>query len=51
MIEISNNQRDQAVRYLQHLSELVKDDDRIKVVNLRRLARRLANQLEKKQAK
>jgi len=51
MIEISNNQRDQAVRYLQRFVELTRSDDSIRVVNLRRMARRLANQLEKKQAK
>jgi hypothetical protein len=48
MIEISNSQRDQAVRYLQRLADMVKDDS-LKAVNLRRLAIRLANQLERKE--
>ena len=50
MIEISNSQRDQAVRLLRYLSHSSSDDS-LKAVNARRLARRLANQLEKKQAK
>jgi hypothetical protein len=48
MIEISNSQRDQAVRYLQRLADMVQDDS-LKAVNLRRLAIRLANQLERKE--
>ena len=48
MIEISNSQRDQAVRYLQAFTELENDNRDIKVVNLCRLARRLAKQLEKR---
>lgn len=51
MVVISNSQRDQSVRYLQHLSELVKDDDRIKVVNLRRLSLKLAKELAKREKK
>lgn len=51
MIEISNSQRDQAVRYLQALAQLMESDNRTKVVNLVRLARRLANQLEKREKK
>ena len=47
MVTISNSQRDAAVRYLQRLADLAQGDD-TKVVNLRRLARRLAKQLEKK---
>jgi hypothetical protein len=41
MIEISNSQRDQAVRYLQALADMESDNRDIKVVNLCRLARRL----------
>lgn len=51
MIEISNSQRDQAVRYLQAFTELENDNRDIKVVNLCRLARRLAKQLEKRDKK
>lgn len=51
MVTISNSDRDRAVRYLQRLAELVKDDDRTKVVNLRRLALLLAKQLEKREKK
>lgn len=51
MIEISNSQRDQAVRYLQALADLESDNRDIKVVNLCRLARRLAKQLEKRKKK
>lgn len=51
MIEISNSQRDQAVRYLQAFTELENDNRDIKVVNLCRLARRLAKQLEKREKK
>ena len=50
MITISNHQRDEAVRYLQRLTDLAEGDDRTSVVNLRRLARRLARQLKKKQS-
>jgi hypothetical protein len=49
MVIISNSQRDEAVRYLQRLAELTEDDGSLKAVNLRRLARRLARQLERKQ--
>jgi hypothetical protein len=48
MVEISNKQRDEAVRYLQHLCSLVQGDD-LRVVNLRRLAMRLADKLAKKE--
>ena len=48
MVEISNAQRDQAVRYLQALADLESDNRSLKVVNLVRLARRLAKQLEKR---
>ena len=48
MIEISNSQRDEAVRYLQALADLESDNRSLKVVNLVRLARRLAKQLEKR---
>ena len=51
MIEISNSQRDQAVRYLQALADLESDNRDIKVVNLCRLARRLAKQLDKREKK
>ena len=51
MIEISNSQRDQAVRYLQALADMESDNRDIKVVNLCRLARRLAKQLEKRDKK
>ena len=51
MIEISNSQRDQAVRYLQAFTELENDNRDIKVVNLCRLARRLAKQLERREKK
>lgn len=49
MVEISNAQRDQAVRYLQRFIEITRNDDSLTVVNLRRLAARLANQLQKRQ--
>ena len=49
MVTISNSQRDQAVRYLQALAQLMEGDDRTKVVNLCRLSRRLAKQLEKRE--
>jgi hypothetical protein len=49
MVEISNSQRDQAVRYLQALADLESDNRSLKVVNLVRLARRLAKQLEKRE--
>jgi len=50
MILISNSQRDEAVRYLQALADLESDNRDLKVVNLCRLARRLAKQLKKKQS-
>ena len=49
MVEISNSQRDEAVRYLQALADLESDNHSLKVVNLVRLARRLAKQLEKRE--
>ena len=49
MVVISNSQRDEAVRYLQQLAELVKDDGRLRTVNLRRLSLRLAKQLAKRE--
>lgn len=49
MVVISNSQRDEAVRYLQRLADMTEGDGSIKAVNLRRLARRLARQLEKKE--
>ena len=39
MVTISNSQRDQAVRYLQALADMMESDNRTKVVNLCRLAR------------
>jgi hypothetical protein len=51
MVTISNSQRDQAVRYLQALADMESDNRDIKVVNLCRLARRLAKQLERKEKK
>ena len=51
MVEISNSQRDQAVRYLQAFTELENDNRDLRVVNLCRLARRLAKQLEKREKK
>ena len=51
MVEISNSQRDQAVRYLQALADMESDNRDIKVVNLCRLARRLAKQLDKREKK
>jgi len=51
MIEISNSQRDQAVRYLQAFTELENDNRDLRVVNLCRLARRLAKQLDKREKK
>ena len=51
MVTISNSQRDQAVRYLQALADMESDNRDIKVVNLCRLARRLAKQLEKRDKK
>ena len=48
MVTISNSQRDEAVRYLQALADLESDNRSLKVVNLVRLARRLAKQLEKR---
>ena len=49
MVEISNSQRDEAVRYLQALADLESGNRDLKVVNLVRLARRLAKQLEKRE--
>jgi hypothetical protein len=51
MVEISNSQRDEAVRYLQALADLESDNRSLKVVNLVRLARRLAKQLDKREKK
>ena len=51
MVEISNSQRDEAVRDLQALADLESDNRSLKVVNLVRLARRLAKQLEKREKK
>jgi hypothetical protein len=51
MVVISNSQRDQAVRYLQAFTELENDNRDLRVVNLCRLARRLAKQLERKEKK
>lgn len=51
MIEISNQMRDQAVRLLRSLSTMPANDQSLKAVNARRLAMRLANQLEKKAKK
>lgn len=51
MIEISNSQRDQAVRLLRFLSLTHSEDNSLKAVNARRLARRLAKQLEKRETK
>jgi len=51
MVTISNSQRDQAVRYLQALADQVSGNRDLRVVNLCRLARRLAKQLEKREKK
>lgn len=51
MVTISNSQRDQAVRYLQALADMMESDNRTKVVNLCRLSRRLAKQLAKREKK
>ena len=51
MVEISNSQRDEAVRYLQALADLESDNQEIKVVNLVRLSRKLAKQLAKREKK
>jgi hypothetical protein len=51
MVVISNSQRDQAVRYLQALADMESDNQDLRVVNLCRLARRLAKQLERKEKK
>lgn len=51
MVEISNSQRDEAVRYLQALADTLAGDDRTQVMNLCRLARRLAKQLDKREKK
>ena len=51
MVEISNSQRDQAVRYLQALADLESGNQSTRVANLVRLARRLAKQLEKRETK
>ena len=51
MVTISNSQRDEAVRYLQALADLESDNRSLKVVNLVRLARRLAKQLDKREKK
>ena len=51
MVLISNSMRDEAVRYLQALADQVSDNRNTRVVNLCRLARRLAKQLEKREKK
>lgn len=51
MVEISNSQRDQAVRYLQALADTLASDDRTRVMNLCRLSRKLAKQLAKRAKK
>jgi hypothetical protein len=51
MVVISNSQRDQAVMYLQAFTELENDNRDLRVVNLCRLARRLAKQLERREKK
>ena len=51
MVTISNNQRDEAVRYLHTFADLMKGDDRTKVKNLCRLARLLAKQLQRREKK
>ncbi|MBQ1486145.1 MAG: hypothetical protein IIZ44_06770 [Muribaculaceae bacterium] len=51
MVEISNSQRDQAVRLLRFLTQTSSEDNSLKAVNARRLATRLANQLEKREKK
>lgn len=51
MVEISNSQRDEAVRLLRTLSTMSKGDESLKAVNARRLATRLAKQLEKREKK
>ena len=51
MIEISNSQRDQAVRLLRFLTQASSGNGSLKAVNARRLATRLANQLERKDKK
>jgi len=51
MVVISNRQRDEAVRYLQALTDLESDNRNTRVVNLCRLARRLARQLEQRDKK
>jgi hypothetical protein len=47
MVTISNSQRDEAVRYLRQLAALSKGEI-MKEDNLRRLALRLANKLERR---
>jgi len=49
MVVISNNQRDEAVRLLLTLSSMSMGDESLKAVNARRLARRLARQLESRE--
>ena len=51
MVEISNSDRDKAVRLLQALADTLASDDRTRVINLCRLARKLAKQLAKKPKK
>ena len=51
MVTISNSQRDEAVRHLQAFADLMKGDDRTQVMNLCRLARRLAKQLQRREKK
>ena len=49
MVTISNSQRDEAVRLLRTLSTMSTGDQSLKAVNARRLACRLAKQLEKRE--
>ena len=51
MVTISNSQRDEAVRYLQAFASLMENDNRLKVVNLCRLSRKLAKELAKREKK
>lgn len=50
MVSISNSQRNEAVRLLRRLADMTEGNDSIKAANLRRLSRRLARQLERKQS-
>jgi len=51
MVTISNSQRDEAVRLLRFLSQASSGDTSLKAINARRLACRLARQLERKEKK